>query len=103
MDNETHLQNLIGLIETRDSDSPYLDKTREDLLDSLGMTKDVGDKVLPTITSILFVGNHTALKELPFYKVKYIHYYADGTYKPYEYKGSIIEIAKTCFAQLTAL
>lgn len=99
---ETRLQNLLGLIEARDPDSPYLGKTREDFLDSLGMTKDVGEDVLPTTTGILFVGNHTALKEFPFYEVKYIHYFADGTYKPYEFKGNIIEIAKKCFAQLKA-
>lgn len=99
---ETRLQNLLGLIEARDPDSPYLDKTREDFLDSLGMTKEIGNETLPTTTGILFIGNQTALKELPFYEVKYIHYFADGTYKPYEYKGNIIEVAKECFAQLKA-
>ena len=99
---ETRLQSLLGLIEAREPDSPYLDKTREDFLDSLGMTKGDGDEVLPTTTGILFVGNQNALKELPFYQVKYIHYFADGTYKPYEYKGNIIEVAKSCFAQLKA-
>ena len=29
--------------------------------------------------------------------MKYIHYFADVTYKPYEYKGNIIEVAKNCF------
>ena len=84
------------------ANSPYLDKTQEDLLDSLGMTKDEGSETLPTTTGLLFVGNQTALRELPFYEVKYIHYFADGTYKPYEYKGNIIEVAKACFAQLKA-
>ena len=41
-------------------------------------------------------------REFPFYEVKYIHYFEDGTYKPYEYKGNIIEVAKSCFAQLKA-
>jgi predicted HTH transcriptional regulator len=99
---ETRLQNLFGLIEAREPDSPYLDKSREDFLDSLGMTKGDGDEALPTTTGILFIGNQNALKELPFYEVKYIHYFADGTYKPYEYKGNIIEVAKSCFAQLKA-
>lgn len=99
---ETRIQNLLGLIEARDPDSPYLDKTREDFLDSLGMTKEIGNVTLPTTTGILFVGNQSALKELPFYEVKYIHYFEDGTYKPYEYKGNIIEVAKECFAQLKA-
>ena len=99
---ETRLQTLLGLIEAREPDSPYLDKTREDFLDSLGMTKGDGDEALPTTTGILFIGNQNALKELPFYEVKYIHYFADGTYKPYEYNGNIIEVAKSCFAQLKA-
>lgn len=99
---ETRIQNLLGLIEARDPDSPYLDKTREDFLDSFGMTKEIGNATLPTTTGILFVGNQSALKELPFYEVKYIHYFEDGTYKPYEYKGNIIEVAKECFAQLKA-
>ncbi len=99
---KTRLQNLLGLIEARDPDSPYLGKPREDFLDSLGMTKEVGNETLPTTTGILFVGNQRALKELPYYEVKYIHYFTDGTYKPYEYKGNIIEVAKECFAQLKA-
>ncbi len=99
---EKCLSNLLDMIELKHHDSPYLDKTREDLLDSLGMTKDDGNEVLPTTTGILFIGNQTALRELPFYEVKYIHYFADGTYKPYEYKGNIVEVAKECFAQLKA-
>src|SRR5574344_1593257 len=66
------------------------------------MTKDEGNEVLPTTTGLLFIGNQTALRELPYYEVKYIHYFSDGTYKPYEYKGNIVEVAKACFAQLRA-
>ena len=99
---EKRLSQLRDMIEAKNANSPYLDKTREDLLDSLGMTKDEGGETLPTTTGLLFVGNQTALRELPFYEVKYIHYFADGTYKPYEYKGNIIEVAKACFAQLKA-
>lgn len=99
---EKRLSNLRDMIEAKNADSPYLDKSREDLLDSLGMTKDEGNESLPTTTGLLFVGNQTALRELPFYEVKYIHYFEDGTYKPYEYKGNIIEVAKSCFAQLKA-
>lgn len=96
------LQTLRGLIEAKNSESPYLDKTDADLLDSLGMVKEDDGLMKPTTTGILFVGNNKALKELPYYEVKYIHYFADGTYKPYEYKGNIIEVAKSCFAQLKA-
>ena len=99
---EKRLSNLRDMIEAKNADSPYLDKSREDLLDSLGMIKDEGNESLPTTTGLLFVGNQTALRELPFYEVKYIHNFEDGTYKPYEYKGNIIEVAKSCFAQLKA-
>ena len=99
---EKRLSNLRDMIEAKNADSPYLDKSREDLLDSLGMIKDEGNESLPTTTGLLFVGNQTALRELPFYEVKYIHYFEDGTYNPYEYKGNIIEVAKSCFAQLKA-
>ncbi|MCF2603143.1 putative DNA binding domain-containing protein [Parabacteroides distasonis] len=99
---EKRLSNLHDMIEAKNADSPYLDKSREDLLDSLGLTKDEGNESLPTTTGLLFVGNQTALRELPFYEVKYIHYFEDGTYRPYEYKGNIIEVAKACFVQLKA-
>jgi len=96
------LINLRDLIEAKNANSPYLDKSDEDLMDSLGMTKDEGEGALPTTTGLLFVGNQRALRELPYYEVKYIHYYADGTYRPYEYSGNILDVAKDCFAQLKA-
>ena len=99
---EDRLQTLRGLIETKNSESPYLDKTNADLLDSLGMVKEEDGRIKPTTTGILFVGNNKALRELPYYEVKYIHYFADGTYKPYEYRGNIIEVARDCFSQLKA-
>ncbi len=99
---KSRLQTLRNLIETKNNESPYLDKIDSDLLDSLGMVKEDGEKIKPTTTGILFVGTNKALRELPYYEVKYIHYYADGTYKSYEYNGNIIEVAKDCFAQLKA-
>ena len=99
---EKRLSTLVDMIEAKNADSPYLDKSKEDLLDSLGMTKDEDGEPLPTTTGLLFIGNQTALRELPYYEVKYIHYFSDGTYKPYEYKGKIVEVAKACFAQLRA-
>lgn len=99
---ENRLQTLRSLIETKNSESPYLDKTDADLLDSLGMVKEEDGRIKPTTTGILFVGNNKALRELPYYEVKYIHYFADGTYKPYEYRGNIIEVARDCFSQLKA-
>lgn len=93
---------LRGLIEAKNPDSPYLDKSDADLFDSLGMVKGAGDDMLPTTTGILFVGNNTALRELPYNEIKYIHYFSDGTYKAFEYKGNIIEVARDCFSQLKA-
>ena len=96
------LSRLRDLIEAKNSESPYLDKTDEDLLDSLGMTREDNDRILPTTTGLLFIGNDRALRELPYYQVKYIHYFSDGTYRPYEYKGNIVEVAEACFNQLKA-
>ena len=96
------LARLRDLIEAKNSESPYLDKTDEDLLDSLGMTREDNDGILPTTTGLLFIGNDRALRELPYYQVKYIHYSSDGTYRPYEYKGNIVEVAEACFNQLKA-
>ena len=96
------LARLRDLIEAKNSESPYLDKTDEDLLDSLGMTRDDNDGIQPTTTGLLFIGNDRALRELPYYQVKYIHYFSDGTYRPYEYKGNIVEVAEACFNQLKA-
>lgn len=99
---QKRVANLRNLIENKNVDSPYLDKPLDELLDALGMTKEEGDEALPTTTGLLFVGNQNALRELPYYEVKYIHYFADGTYRPYEYKGNIIEVATECFNQLKA-
>ena len=99
---EKRLSNLRDMIAAKNAESPYLNKSLDDFLDSLGMTREEGDETLPTTTGLLFVGNQTALRELPFYEVRYIHYFEDGTYKPYEFKGNIIEVAKTCFNQLKA-
>ena len=99
---EKRLSNLRNMIAAKNAESPYLNKSLDDFLDSLGMTREEGDETLPTTTGLLFVGNQTALRELPFYEVRYIHYFEDGTYKPYEFKGNIIEVAKACFNQLKA-
>ena len=99
---DKRLSNLRDMIAAKNAESPYLNKSLDDFLDSLGMTREEGDETLPTTTGLLFVGNQTALRELPFYEVRYIHYFEDGTYKPYEFKGNIIEVAKACFNQLKA-
>lgn len=94
------MSELRDMLETKNPNSPYLEKNDDDFLDSLALTKEEDGRILPTTTGILFVGNAKALRELPYYEVKYIHYYSDGTYKPYEFKGNIISVAKECFAQL---
>lgn len=99
---EKRVQQLRDMIEAKNSESPYLEKSLPDFLDSLGLTKEDTDGILPTTTGLLFVGNEKALRELPYYEVKYIRYFEDGTYRPYEYKGNIIDVAKGCFAQLKA-
>lgn len=99
---QKRLARLRDLIEAKNAESPYLDKTDEDLLDSLGMIREDNDGILPTTTGLLFIGNDRALRELPYYQVKYIHYFSDGTYRPYEYKGNIVEVAEGCFNQLKA-
>lgn len=99
---ETRAIRLQDMIRAKNAESPFADKPIPELLDSLGMTKEEDGRVLPTTTGLLFVGNDKALRELPFYEIKYIRYEADGSYRPYEYKGNIIEVAQQCFAQLKA-
>lgn len=93
-------QRLYNKIESVRPDSPLLKESREDFNDALNLDKDKQGKMLPTTTGILLVGNNKALKELPFSVIKYVRYFEDGTYKPYEWKGNLIEIADECFAQL---
>ena len=99
---ETRAIRLQDMIRAKNAESPFADKPIPELLDSLGMTKEEEGRVLPTTTGLLFVGNDKALRELPFYEIKYIRYESDGSYRPYEYKGNIIEVAQQCFAQLKA-
>lgn len=87
-------------IQEAHPDSQYLRKPLSELFDSLGMTKQEGEETLPTTTGVLFVGNQRALREMPYSQIKYIHYFEDGTYQPYEYTGSLIEMAEQCFGQL---
>ena len=96
----TRLDILRNLIREKRSDSPYSQKDTMELLDALALVKQEKDSVLPTTAGILFVGNRQALREIPYSQIKYIHYFEDGTYQPYEYSGNILEIAQQCFAQL---
>ena len=64
------------------------------------MIKEENQITVPTTAGVLFIGNTKALKEFPYNQIKYIRYYEDGSYKPFEYSGNLIDIADECFAQL---
>lgn len=93
-------QNLYDKIKAVRQDSPFLKESREDFNDALNLDKEERGEMLPTTTGVLLVGNNHALKELPYSVIKYVRYFDDGTYKPYEWKGNLIEIADGCFNQL---
>ena len=80
--------------------SPYLKNTSPEFIETLGLVKEEHDKLLPTTAGLLFIGSQKALKEFPYNQIKYIRYYEDNTYRPFEYTGSLIEIADACFTQL---
>ncbi len=93
-------QNLFNKIKTARADSPLLKDTTEEFNDTLNFDKEEQGALFPTTTGILLVGNNKALKEIPYSQIKYVRYYDDGTWKAYEWKGNLIEIADGCFAQL---
>ena len=80
--------------------SPYLKNSADEFIETLGLVKEENEKVRPTTTGILFIGNAKAIRELPYNQIKYIRYYEDGTYTPFEYSGNLIQIADDCFTQL---
>lgn len=83
-------------------DSPYLKDNLDDFNDVLSLVKDTDDGIKPTTTGILFTGTDNALKEFPYASIKYIRYFDNGTYRPYEWSGNLIEVADACFNQLKA-
>ncbi len=95
-----HTRELFGRIQKEKPQSPYLKNNPVEFTETLGLVKEDQGKYLPTTTGILFIGNQKALREFPYNQIKYIRYYEDGTYTPYEYSGNLIEIADACFAQL---
>ncbi|MDE6480267.1 MAG: putative DNA binding domain-containing protein [Muribaculaceae bacterium] len=94
-----NLQNLIRLARP---DSPYLKDNIDDFNDVLSLAKEEDDTILPTTTGILFTGTDKALREFPYAMIKYIRYFDNGTYRPYEWSGNLIEVADACFTQLKA-
>lgn len=95
-------RDLYNRIQKEKPQSPYLKNTTQEFTETLGLIKEDNGKILPTTTGILYIGNQKALKEFPFNQIKYIRYYEDGTYTPFEYSGNLIEMADACFAQLKA-
>jgi ATP-dependent DNA helicase RecG len=93
-------QRLFNKIKEVRPDSPFLKESREDFNDVLNLEMEEQGEMLPTTTGILLTGNNKALKEFPFSEIKYVRYFDDGTYKPYEWKGNLIDIADKCFEQL---
>lgn len=93
-------RDLFLRIQREKPQSPYLKNNSPEFTETLGLIKEENGKSLPTTTGILFIGNTIALKELPYNQIKYIRYYEDGTYTPFEYSGNLIEMADACFQQL---
>ncbi|MBW6492364.1 MAG: putative DNA binding domain-containing protein [Lentimicrobium sp.] len=93
-------RDLFLRIQREKPQSPYLKNNSPEFTETLGLIKEENSKQLPTTTGILFIGNQKALKELPYNQIKYIRYYEDGTYTPFEYSGNLIEMADACFQQL---
>lgn len=99
---EDRVANLQKRIRLARPDSPYLKDNIDDFNDTLSLVKETDNGIKPTTTGILFTGNDKALKEFPFASIKYIRYYDNGTYRPYEWTGNLIEVADACFNQLKA-
>lgn len=93
-------RDLFLRIQREKPQSPYLKNNSPEFTETLGLIKEEKGKSLPTTTGILFIGNTKALKELPYNQIKYIRYYEDGTYTPFEYSGNLIDMADACFQQL---
>ena len=93
-------RDLFARIQREKPQSPYLKNNSPEFTETIGLIKEENGKSLPTTTGILFIGNTKALKELPYNQIKYIRYYEDGTYTPFEYSGNLIEMADACYQQL---
>lgn len=88
------------LMAAVDAKNPRITQGWPELCDGLGWMEDEEGRFLPTTAGLLFAGTDKALRMLPYSQVKYIRYFDDGTYRPYEYSGNIVEIAQQCYAQL---
>ena len=93
-------RDLYNRIKSQKPTSPYLKSTAAEFTETFGLIKEESERVLPTTTGILFIGNSIALKAIPYSQIKYIRYYEDGNYTPFEFTGNLIDIADQCFNQL---
>ncbi|PWJ54758.1 putative HTH transcriptional regulator [Dyadobacter jejuensis] len=93
-------RDLFLRIQKEKPQSPYLKNNSAEFTETLGLIKEENGKLLPTTSGILFIGNQKAFRELPYNQIKYIRYYEDGSYTPFEYSGNLIEMADSCFGQL---
>ena len=91
---------LFQRIQKEKPQSPYLKDNSSEFTETLGLVREENGKTLPTTTGILFIGNQKALRELPYNQIKYIRYFEDGSYAPFEYAGNLVEVADACFTQL---
>lgn len=98
--NLDRVRDLYNRIKQHKPNSAYLKNSSLEFAETLGLIKEENQQLKPTTTGVLFIGSDKALKEFPYNQIKYIRYYEDGTYRPFEYRGSLIEIADDCFAQL---
>ena len=87
-------------ISNNNPKSGFLKKDKEEFKEILGITKEIDNIKHPTTAGILFIGNDSALREIPYNYIKYVRYFSDGTYTPYEFKGDLIKIADDAFQQL---
>ncbi len=91
-------RDLFHRIKEIKPNSSFLKNSIEEFNESLCLAKE--EKTYPTTTGLLFIGNDKALKEIPFNQIKYIRYYEDGTYSPFEFKGNILKMIDDCYNQL---
>lgn len=99
---EDRVVNLQKRIRLARPDSPLLKDNTDDFNDVLSLVKDTDNGIKPTTTGILFTGTDKALRDFPYASIKYIRYFDNGTYRPYEWSGNLIEVADACFSQLKA-
>ncbi len=91
---------LFQRIKNNKPNSAFLKSSNDEFCETLGLTKEYKGALYPTTTGILSIGNDKALRELPFNQIKYIRYYEDGSYTPFEYIGNIFSVIDNCFNQL---